>query len=80
MRDSGQRRFLENGKHAMERFSGGLQPTPDLFTITSLDVIIYQDKKIGEGSFGQVYEAEWQGSRVAVKVLDKSISPFVGFR
>ena len=58
---------------AMQRRSGRTNSPLDMFDITSLDVIIHWDRKIGEGGFGRVFEAQWQGSRVAVKVLDKSV-------
>jgi hypothetical protein len=77
LEDTFERRFLEKGILAMQRRSGGMTSIPDAFVITSLDVIIYRDKKVGEGGFGQVFEAEWQGSRVAVKILDKNVPPFV---
>ena len=41
--------------------------------ITSFDVIIFYDKKLGEGGFAKVYEADWQGTRVAVKKLDEKL-------
>jgi predicted unusual protein kinase regulating ubiquinone biosynthesis (AarF/ABC1/UbiB family) len=75
--ESVERRFLEHGMHAMQRRSGGMTTMPDLFLITSLDVVIHHDKKVGEGGFGQVYEADWQGNAVAVKVLEKGIPPSV---
>ena len=45
--------------------------------ITSFDVIIFYDKKLGEGGFAKVYEADWQGTRVAVKKLDENVDPAV---
>jgi serine/threonine protein kinase len=68
---------MEKAQFAMQRRSGGMKSAPDAFVITSLDVLIHRHKKIGEGGFGQVYEAEWQGSCVAVKVLEKNVSRMV---
>jgi hypothetical protein len=63
--------------NAMQCRSGGLRTKPDSFVVTSLDIIIYHDKKIGEGGFGHVYEVDWGRTRVAVKILDKGTPPFV---
>ena len=65
-----EKRFLEVGMHAMQRHSGNLKSIPDVFDITSLDVIIFHHKKIrGEGGCGTVYAADWRGTTVAVKVF-----------
>jgi hypothetical protein len=79
LEDTLEKRFLESGMHAMQRRSGGMKCTPDLFVITSLDVVIYHDRKLGEGGFGQVYQGDWQGTTVAVKVLERGTPPFVSF-
>jgi hypothetical protein len=65
--------FLEQGIHAMQRRSGGLSSVPDVFAITHLDVIIHRIKRLGNGGYAQVFEGEWQGSPVAVKVLDSKV-------
>ncbi|KDQ12658.1 hypothetical protein BOTBODRAFT_414223 [Botryobasidium botryosum FD-172 SS1] len=75
--DSIERRFLEKGMQAMQRRSNGKRIIPDVFIITSLDIVIHQDKKLGVGGFGQVFEADWQGTTVAVKVLEKGIPNYV---
>jgi serine/threonine protein kinase len=69
--------FLKQAMLAMQRRSGVMTSTPDAFVITSLEVVIHRDRKIGEGGFGQVFEAQWQGSRVAVKVLNKGVPSIV---
>lgn len=61
--------FFENGLHAIQRRSTLAQPSVDKFAITSLDVVIYREKKLGAGGFGEVFEGDWRGKRVAVKVL-----------
>jgi serine/threonine protein kinase len=62
---------------AMQRRSGAMKVIPDEFVITSLDIIIHHDKKLGEGGFGKVFQAEWHGITVAVKVLEKGTPPLV---
>ena len=61
----------------MQRRSGSVGFLADEFMITSLDVVIHRDKKLGEGGFAKVHQAEWQGIIVAVKTLDSSIPPSV---
>lgn len=75
-------RFLETALHALQRRSGPVQHPPDEFTITSLDVVICYNRKLGQGGFTTVYEGLWKGRRVAVKVMDleKRISPSVSAR
>lgn len=70
---SAERPLLEKGMHAMQRRSGAMQLAPDEFVITSLDVIVRKDEKLGEGGFGQVFRGDWQGVAVAVKVFEKGI-------
>lgn len=45
--------------------------------ITSFDVIIFRDKRLGEGGFATVYEADWKGTKVAVKELEEGASTSV---
>ncbi len=68
-----ERRFLERGLHAMQRISGQPRYDTDIFVITSLEVIVDKDRRLGCGGFGEVYEGDWHGTRVAVKVLDKGL-------
>jgi hypothetical protein len=77
LEDSFSRQFLEQGMHALHRRSGPLQSIPDEFVITSLDVIIYHDKKLGGGGYGAVFQGEWHGTTVAVKMLEKGVPPYV---
>ena len=71
--ESVERKVFQNGMQALQRRSGPLLIVPDEFTITSLDVIIHYDKKLGEGGFASVYESDWKGIRVAVKELEKGV-------
>lgn len=59
--------------YAMQRRSGPTRILPDEFVITSLDVIIKHDKRLGEGGFATVYEGDWKGTKVAVKVLERGV-------
>ncbi len=54
--------------------------TPDAFVITSLDIIIHDDRKLGEGGFASVFEGDWRGTKVAVKLLERGIPSSVGSR
>lgn len=75
---SSERKFLEHGLYAMQRRSGRLRMIPDEFVITSLDVIVHHDRKLGAGGFAEVFEADWRGTRVAVKILEKDLPASVG--
>ena len=55
--------------HTMQRRSGPATLTLSEFVITSLDVIIKYEKKLGEGGFAKVFEGDWKGTKVAVKTL-----------
>ena len=74
---SAERTYLQQGLHALQRRSGPLKMTVDDFAITSLDVIVHEHRKLGAGGFAEVYEADWKGNRVAVKVLEKGLPPSV---
>ena len=72
--------FLELGLHAMIRRSGSVDTSASDSMITNLDLIIYHERALGTGGFASVYEADWQGTRVAVKVLEKGVSASVSLR
>ena len=57
----------------MEQRSGPLYIFDTESTITSLDVIIYRSRQLGKGGYASVYEADWQGSTVAVKELEMNV-------
>ena len=38
------------------------------------DIIIFKNKKIGEGKFGEVYLADWKGTEVAIKIMNSNIN------
>jgi predicted unusual protein kinase regulating ubiquinone biosynthesis (AarF/ABC1/UbiB family) len=75
--NSMERSFMENSIQALERRTGKRRAPSDVFSITSLDVIIHLDEKLGSGGYGQVYVGDWHGTRVAVKVLEKGLAPTV---
>lgn len=72
------RQLLEDVLHAMQRRSGTVSAMPDEFDITYLDVIIYQELKLGAGGFAEVFQADWKGTQVAVKILASGVPPSVG--
>ena len=67
--------MLEVGLHAIQQRSGPMQIAPDQFVITSLDVIVRYDKKLGEGGYATVYEGDWKGTKVAIKELERGVFP-----
>lgn len=75
--ESPERAVLTRGMLVMQRRSKVAPPPPDDFTVTSLEVIIHEHTKLGEGGFGQVFRAAWLGAMVAVKVMEKGVPPRV---
>ena len=74
---SAERSVLQNGLREMQRRSGQVGYFDDEFAITSLDIIIHRDKKLGQGGFACVFEADWKGAKVAVKELEREVSASV---
>ncbi|KAF7797649.1 hypothetical protein EIP86_008849 [Pleurotus ostreatoroseus] len=72
-----ERRLFEDSRSALLHRTRSPRVVPDEFMITSFDVIIFYDQKLGEGGFAKVYEADWQGTRVAVKKLDENVDPAI---
>ena len=62
-------------KRAQERL-GELQ-VPDEFVITSLEIVVHRHIKLGSGGFAEVYEADWNKAKVAVKIFPKGVVPGV---
>ena len=56
-----------NGKHTQHSSSGNIALDVKLWTLDFKDLKI--EKQIGEGSFGRVYQAKWNETPVAVKIL-----------
>ena len=68
--------LLKEGLHEIQRRSGGLDlQTPDEFVITSYDVIVHRDRKLGQGGYATVYEGDWKGTKVAIKEMTKGLQP-----
>ena len=66
--------MLKAGMRAIEQSSGPLETIPDEFVITSLDVVIHYDRgKLGQGGFASVYQGDWRGVNVAVKVFETGL-------
>ncbi|KAJ3551589.1 hypothetical protein NM688_g4615 [Phlebia brevispora] len=72
MTDPVERKLLENGMHELQRRSGPMGTIPDEFTITSLDIIILYDRIVGTGGYARVYQGDWKGELVAVKVMEQT--------
>ena len=39
----------------------------DPLSISEFDVVIYRNRELGSGGFGEVFEGSWLGSKVAIK-------------
>lgn len=68
-----ERRMLETSLQALERRSARKHNLPDEFIITRPDILVHRNLKLGQGGFARVYEADWRGTRVAVKELESDI-------
>ena len=42
-------------------------PPQDAFSISEFDIVIYRNRELGRGGFGEVFEGNWLGSKVAIK-------------
>jgi hypothetical protein len=76
--ESPQRQFLENAMQAMLRSPHCRPAVSDVFELSSLDVVIHYNKKLGEGRFGKLFRGDWQGTAVVVRILDNVTSQSVG--
>ncbi|TFK52892.1 kinase-like protein [Heliocybe sulcata] len=72
-----ERRFFERILNAMVRISGPMATIPEDFVITAFDIIVHEDKKLGQGGFATVYQGDWKGAVVAVKVIDSGVHEMV---
>ena len=39
----------------------------DAFSMTESDIVIYHNRELGRGGFGEVFEGNWYGTKVAIK-------------
>ena len=51
----------------MKTLKTGFIPTQDAFSMTEFDIVIYHDRELGRGGFGEVFEGNWHGTKVAIK-------------
>lgn len=52
---------------------------PNELRMTPLDLLRYNNRKLGAGGFASVFEGDWIGTKVAVKVMRRNISQSVCF-
>ncbi|KAI8927233.1 hypothetical protein BC831DRAFT_549308 [Entophlyctis helioformis] len=65
--------LLESTKQSIMMRSGRGLSAPHEWSVDPDDVDIFSDRKIGEGSYGQIFHGEWNGRRVAIKVISGAI-------
>ena len=71
-----QRQILEDGVHMMEASCQGRRDNfevPEEFVITSLEIVVHEHLKLGDGGFADVFEAEWNKTVVAVKLFPRGV-------
>ena len=67
--DGPEKAWCERGLDAMRRRTGDLRIMVDKYAISSLEVTIHYEKKLGAGGFAKVYRGTHNDKAVAVKVL-----------
>ena len=51
----------------MQTLNDGFIPPQDAFSMTEFDIVIHYNKMLGKGGFGEVFEGNWHGTKVAIK-------------
>lgn len=69
-----EQQFLYKVLCAMQRRINS-SPPPDAFSITAFDVVINRDRALGAGGFGEVFEGNLHGTKVAVKLIRNFYPP-----
>ena len=62
-----EREFLNRGLCAMQSQVQRDIPTQDEFSISAFDIVIHHNRELGRGTFGEVFEGNWRGAKVAIK-------------
>ena len=60
-----ERQFFKRGLCAMQALKG--IPPQDALSMSEFDIVIYRDRELGRGGFGEVFEGNWFGTKVAIK-------------
>ena len=51
----------------MQTLKAGFRTPHDTFSMTEFDVVIHHNRELGKGGFGEVFEGNWHGTKVATK-------------
>ena len=51
----------------MQNFKAGFIPPQDAFSMTEFDFDIFHNGELEKGGFGEVFEGNWHGIKVAIK-------------
>ena len=54
-------------------------PLQDAFSMSKFDIVIHRNRELGRGGFGEVFEGNWHGTKVAIKQI-RSFHPAVSVK